>query len=77
MWKLWFHKIKLSNLHKVWEYNKEIGEIINKIGENRKFRIVSIDTESAAVKFECVSNELFFFNILFRVPAYGISSNNV
>jgi len=35
-------KVKLSNLHKIGKYNKKIREIINKIGENRNFHIVSI-----------------------------------
>jgi len=26
MWKLWFHKVNLSNLHKIEKCGKEIGE---------------------------------------------------
>jgi len=51
MWKLWFHKVKLCNLYKIEKCGKKIGEkigkIFNKIGENRNFHIVSIDTASA------------------------------
>jgi len=25
IWKLWFHKVKLSNSHKIGKYGKEIG----------------------------------------------------
>jgi len=46
MWKLWFHKLKLSNLHKIGKYGKEIGEKsgklstkFNKIRENQNFHI--------------------------------------
>jgi len=44
----------LSNLHKIGKYSKEIGEkigkIINRIGENRIFYTVSIDTASTPIK---------------------------
>jgi len=33
MWKLWFHKVKLCNLHKIGKYGKEIGDIIKKSGK--------------------------------------------
>jgi len=40
----------LSNLHKIWKCDEEIGEksgkFIKKIGENRNFHIVRIDTAS-------------------------------
>jgi len=49
---------QLSNLHKIGKYNKEIGEIINKIEENRNFHIVSVDTESAPVFLK------FYFRIV-------------
>jgi len=37
----------LCILHKIRKCGKEIGEIINKIGEKRNFHIVSIDTVTA------------------------------
>jgi len=43
MWKLSFHKVELSDLHKIGKYCKEIGEIINNIGKNQN----SVDTASA------------------------------
>jgi len=46
IWKLWFHKIKLSNLYKIGKFGEEIGKIINKIGTFT----VSIDTASAPIK---------------------------
>jgi len=56
MWKLWLHKVKSSKLHKIGKYGKKIGEeiwkIINEIGENRSFHIVSIDTKSAPGLFQ-------------------------
>jgi len=42
----------LSNLHKIGKYGKEIGEIINKIGENRNFHIVSIDIWYVLIGFQ-------------------------
>jgi len=31
MWKLWFHKVKLSDLQKTGKYGKEIGEKSGKL----------------------------------------------
>jgi len=51
MWKLSFHKVKLSNLYYIGKYGKKIGgkigKIINKSGKIRTF-IVGIDTVSAS-----------------------------
>jgi len=46
LWKLWFHKVILSNSLEIGKYNEKIaGEnqrISNKIGENLNFHIVNI-----------------------------------
>jgi len=36
------------NLHKIGKYGKKIGKIINKIGKNRNFHIVSIGIASTS-----------------------------
>jgi len=44
MWKLWFHKIKLSNLYKIGKYGKKSGKLSTKSGNIGIFHIVSIYT---------------------------------
>jgi len=65
--KVVIHKVRLSNIYNIEKYNKEIGgkfgQIISKIGKNRKFHIVNIDTESEFefFSFQTIPNLTYFY----------------
>jgi len=60
----WFHKVKLSNLYKIGKNDIEnqgkIGKIINKIGNNRNFHIVSIDPAQSRMKLAWIIHAVFY-----------------
>jgi len=84
MWKLWFHKVKLWKLDKsnfhiksgnlVMKSGKKRGKIINKIGENRSFHIVNIDTVIALVIRPSFS--FFFCSTLNYIQLPAFFGNN-
>jgi len=68
--------VKLSNLHKIGKYGKEIGKIINKVGKNRNFHKVSITLHQppkhtphlvgGAEYLVCLPKTVTFDNFLFH-----------